>query len=85
MLVSKVGTTETSSQQEVVFETLASKNEEQLRNFIAFIIRSTVHKSGRTVFRNQAQAIDKIINTAIWSNFHLAVEKVVYNNLLISI
>ena len=65
----------------LAFGTLASSNKEQLRNFVVFIIRSTVHKSRGTVFRNQGQAIDKIINIAkqkmqqeIWNKFHLAVE-----------
>ena len=69
------------SQQELAFGTLANSNKEQLRNFIVFIIRSTVHKSRGTVFRNQGQAIDKIIiiskqkmQKEIWNKFHLAVE-----------
>ena len=81
-LISKLGRTETLSQQELAFGTLANSNKEQLRNFIVFIIRSIVHKSRETVFRNQGQAIDKIINIAkqkmqkeIWNKFHLAVEK----------
>ena len=81
-LISKLGRTETLSQQELAFGTLANSNKEQLRNFIVFIIRSIVHKSRGTVFRNQGQAIDKIINIAkqkmqkeIWNKFHLAVEK----------
>ena len=69
-------------QQELAFGTLANSNKEQLRNFIVFINRSTVHKSRGTPFRNQEQAIDKIINIAkqkmqkeIWNKLHLAVEK----------
>ena len=79
-LISKLGRTETLSQQELAFGTLANSNKEQLRNFIVFVIRSTVHKNRGTVFRNQGQAIDKIINVAkqkmqneIWNKFHLAV------------
>ena len=64
MLISKLGTSETMSQQELVFGTLANSIEEQLRNFIVFIIRSTVHKKRGTVFSNQGQAIDNIINIA---------------------
>ena len=81
-LISKLGRTETLSQQELVFGTISNGNKEQLRNFTVFIIRSTVHKSRGTVFRNQGQSIDKIINIAkqkmqkeIWNKLHLAVEK----------
>ena len=91
-LISKLGRTETLSQQELAFGTLANSNKEQLRNFIVFIIRSIVHKSRGTVFRNQGQAIDKITNIAkqkmqkkyginsIW-----LLKKTVSNNLLTSI
>ena len=91
-LISKLRRTETLSQQGLAFGTLASNNKEQLRNFIVFIIRSTVHKSRGTASRNQRQTIDKIINIAkqkmqkeIWHKFHLTVKKVVSNNLLIRI